>query len=141
MRGKRLSGFSVDIPDSAAAITFPNAIQINLESDTKWSVIEASSRQLVFQQLSGKATLSASGSALTIRVLHTVATLTSGSLTIDLTQPGIIQLQTDSDTATLAYQDLDHNSSVVTLQNGKPYRFNDARRTLTTPIPAKKRRT
>lgn len=123
---------------SSVKIMLPSVGEVNVLTNGEVTLSNAAPTSLLFVQTGGRVTYSASNSAvpISIRSLHLLVTLASGSATISVHEPvGSIRLQIGNEPITVGYQDKNQKTFVTTLAPNSTALFNDAIRRLRLVTP------
>lgn len=111
-------------------INFPDYGSVNLTSKSEVGIDQTLPVDFVFDQASGSATFTSLGkSPFSIRSLHLLTTIASGSATINLDHKRhLINLKVIYGSVRLVYNDTDFVSQVLEIPQGKSFRFDDDNR-------------
>lgn len=111
-------------------INFPDYGSVNLTSKSEVGIDQTLPVNFVFDQASGSATFTSLGrSPFSVRSLHLLTTIASGSATINLDyKKHLINLKVISGSIKLAYNDTNLISQVLEILQGKSFRFDDDNR-------------
>ncbi len=117
--------------NASAVLTFTDILSVRVSKNTELSVIQTLPSSLVFAQPSGTAEYVSTGkSPVSVRTHNVAVLMKDGSLVIDVDQEtGYITFTLSKGKATLAYNDSDNESTVVTIDEKQSYIFDDASRT------------
>lgn len=116
--------------NGAIEINFSEYGSVNIVSKSEVGIDQTLPVDFVFDQSSGSASFTSLGrSPFSVRSLHLLTTIASGSATINLDyKKHLITLRVISGSAKLAYNDTDIVSQVLEISQGKSFRFDDDNR-------------
>ncbi len=111
-------------------INFSDFGSFSLQPKSEVSVVQTLPVDFVFNQASGSATYTNTGqSPFSIRTLHLLTTIASGSASVDVDyKKHLITLFLKDNLATVAYNDVNYNSHVVNLDPKSTFVFDDDQR-------------
>ncbi len=108
-------------------LAFNDIGYLTIKPNSELMIIQTLPDHFVFQQPKGKIDfINDKDSSLSIRVFHTLTKLTAASATISIDEDtGIITFTVNQGKATIAYNNAENVTTVINLEEGEQYIYND----------------
>lgn len=120
--------------DGNVTIIFPEIASISLSSQSKISISQTLPANFVFDQKEGSASYEKTGEIpISIRAFHLLTTLNTGKLTLTVDKENAeISIDVKKGSATVAFNNLENVSTVIDIEEGEKFTYNDDSRATST---------
>ncbi len=119
--------------NSSVILNFPQTADIDIGSDTQLEIVQTLPNSFVFRQTNGAASYEKTGeSPVAVRISYLIISLVSDKITVSLDEENQTVTVESNGVATVAYNDIDYITNMITLKKNQTFVFDIATRTAIT---------